>query len=213
MLINNIPFKQNDSRNKMIFNLKKFLSLCLISCSYLALSGCASGTQQLIIAPQTTVKFANIYSQINTKLNTSDMRASTHIVQILRNDKAAELTNSATPMSIIVEKSLTDLFSQQGLAITNTDSTSKVDITVFIDAALISVQQSLMKYQANNAIVLRLQIKNSDKILTKTFNIHGKSNGPFNADLAVLERDFNQQLSDLLQQIVGDTEIQSFIAQ
>jgi len=197
----------------MILTLIKSRKLLLLPCCLLILNGCASNTKQLIISPQITTKFANIYSQVHANINSLDMRASTHIVQILRDDKAAKLTSSTSSIAMEVEKSLRDIFNQQGLVITNTKTESKIDITILIDTALISVKQDLMKYQANNSISLRFQIKNADKTLTKSFNSHGKSNGPLNADLAVLERDFNQQLTKLIQQIADDNEIQAFITQ
>jgi len=190
--------------------LQKCLNLLLVPCCFLALNGCASGPQQLIISPQNTANFSNIYGKISANIKSTDMRASSHIVQILRADKAAELISSATPIATVVEKSLNNIFSQQGLTITNAES--QVNISIFIDTAMISVEQSLIKYQANNSIGLRLKIRNADKTLTKSFTSHGKSNGPLNADLAVLERDFNQQLTKLLNQISTDTEIQTFIA-
>lgn len=197
----------------MKLKLKKILLPILVSFFILLLNGCANSKQKLIIAPQVTEKFSNLYAQISVNLKTSDTRASAHIVQILRKDKAAELINSAIPISIIVEKSISNIFKQQGLKITNTNIGNKINITIFIDTALISVEQDLMKYQVNNTISLRLQTVKANNTLTKNFNSHGKSNGPLNADLAVLERDFNQQLAKLIQQIAADTEIQTFIAQ
>ena len=57
----------------------------------------------------------------------------------------------------------------------------------------------------------RVVINNGSGTLTKSFKITGKSNGPLKADIAVLERDFNQQLAKLLTQIVQNQEIQKFI--
>ena len=82
---------------------------------------------------------------------------------------------------------------------------------VIIDNALISVQQELVKYTAHNEIQIRVIAKNGQKTLTKTFKISGNSNGPFKADIAVLERDFNQQLAKLLTQITQNQELREFI--
>jgi uncharacterized lipoprotein YajG len=94
---------------KLTLKLQKYLSLLLVLCCFLALNGCASGPQQLIISPQSTTNLSNIYGKISANIKSTDMRASAHIVQILRTDKAAELISSATPMATVVEKSLSNI--------------------------------------------------------------------------------------------------------
>ena len=84
-------------------------------------------------------------------------------------------------------------------------------VEIIIDNALVSVQQSMVKYSASNQMNIRVVINNSKGTLTKTFKITGTSKGPLKADLAVLERDFNQQLAKLLTQIVQNEELQQFM--
>jgi len=76
---------------------------------------------------------------------------------------------------------------------------------------LISVQQEMVKYQVNNELVIRVKVNNGTQTLSNTFKVRGTSEGPLNADIAVLERDFNQQLAQLLTQVISNAEIQHFI--
>ena len=85
-------------------------------------------------------------------------------------------------------------------------------IEIQIEKALITVQQELVKYKATSEITLRFIINNGDKTLTNTFRSTANSNGPFLSDIAVLERDFNQQLSNLLNQALNNAEIQQHIS-
>jgi len=176
----------------------------------LNLNGCSTTHKNMVIAPQLNGTFLQIYPQITASLKVSDVRPSMHTMQILKADQAAELINSTPAMTTVVQRQFQQLFSQQGLILDN-GLNNTVNMTIFIDAALVSVDQSLIKYQAKNEIVLRLHIIKNQKTLTKTFRIHGKSNGPLSADLAVLERDYNQQLAKLITQIANDSEVINFV--
>lgn len=172
------------------------------------LTGCTSAPKHLVIAPQLFHAPSNIYQQKQAKLTVTDLRSSPHIVQILRSDEAAQLLSPQQSLALIVEQALTPALTGQGLAL---GDIATQNIEVIIDSALVSVQQQLVKYQANNAIRIRVVIDNGSQTLTKGFNITGNSNGPLTADIAVLERDFNQHLSKLLTQIIQNQEIQHFI--
>ncbi len=189
--------------------------LTLATCCTLLLSACSSTPKSLIIAPELITSaneqaYSAIYNNKIAAIDVQDLRANRHILQILRSNKAAEIINSAQEIKAVIKKSLTQILTRQGLTLSD-NSTQKIHL--FIDSALINVQQSLVKYNANNEIVLRIEIQDQDKTLNKVFRSHGKSNGPLTADLAVLERDFNQQLAQLINQIVNDKEVQQFIKQ
>jgi len=185
-----------------------FLKSGFIYLIILSLFSCANSTKNIIIAPEMSGKLVSIYPQISASLNILDLRTNRHIIQILRANKAAELINSTMPIAHTLQKNFAEAFTQQGL---NLNEQSKPKIDIFIEQTLITVKQTLMKYKAKNEIVLRLQISDHEKTLTKSYRVHGKSEGPLLADLAVLERDFNQQLAKLIQQIVLDKEVQTFL--
>ena len=66
-------------------------------------------------------------------------------------------------------------------------------------------------FKSENKLAIHFIVKNKDKRLTKTFNSKGKSNGAFKADIAVLETDFTQQLTELLTKALANTEIQEVL--
>lgn len=172
----------------------------LVSCS-------STEHHQLIVAPSLIGKLPESYQQL-AKLATVDLRAQSHLVQIQRAGEAAKLYSSQTGLTDVLQPLLTQAFEQQGLQFTDD---APVKIKLAIDKALITVNQDLMRYSANNHIVLRFIIDKAEQTLTKSFSSNGSSEGPLTADIAVLERDFNQQLSNLLMQALTDAEIQSFI--
>ncbi|MEW6982329.1 YajG family lipoprotein [Colwelliaceae bacterium 6471] len=185
--------------------MKKAINSILLT---LCLFGCANQASHLIVAPEINTLVTPLYNQQIASLQVADMRSGSHVLQILRVDKAAELYSPQAPIADVINRQLEKAYQQQGLVLAEQ---ADKQIMVYIDTALISVQQTLMNYQANSHISLRVAVVNQDKTLTKTFTIKGNSNGPLRADMAVLERDFNQQLAKIIEQILTNTDIQQFI--
>lgn len=172
------------------------------------LTACSNGPTSVVVAPQIMQTNAYNFMHKSAQLDVIDSRSSTHVVQILKEGEAATLYPSQAPLASVISKSLSDSFKVQNLSIKESAANS---ITVFIDKALITVNQSMVKYTAKNEIALRVSISNGDQTLNKKYNATGNSNGALNADIAVLERDFNQQVGKVLGQILADQAIQEFI--
>ncbi|MBL4899962.1 MAG: hypothetical protein JKX76_10040 [Colwellia sp.] len=136
------------------------------------------------------------------------MRTATHVVQILREGEAATLLSAQERLEDIIKNSLRKHWQQQGLTIQASATNS---INIDIEKALINVMQETMSYQVQTEIVLKVSINNSVQTLTSTFRNSGSSKGPFKADIAVLERNFNQRLANLLQQILANEKIKHFL--
>lgn len=172
------------------------------------LSGCASTPSHLIIAPEIITPSAIQPLDKQAVLNVVDMRTANHVVQILRDGEAATLFSAQERLEDIINKSLSKHWQQQGLAI---QSSAENSINIAIEKAVISVIQETMSYQVQTEIVLKVTVNNSLQTLTSTFKNRGNSEGPFNADIAVLERNFNQRLTNLLQQILVNKKINNFL--
>ena len=175
-------------------------------------TACANKPTHVVIAPDLSITNSassqSDYQNKQANITVTDMRSAQHIVQILRKDKAAEIYSSQQPLKNIIKQTLTAEFKKQGLAI-NAQASNTIDI--IIENSLISVQQEMMDYQVNNELVILVKVNNGKQTLSNTFKVRGTSEGLLSADLAVLERDFNQQLSNLLTQIISNTEIKNFI--
>lgn len=172
------------------------------------LFACSAPVTHVIVSPELHLANSNVFQQKQVQLRVEDLRPLNHIVQISRIDEAAQLYSAQQPITEVINSTLTSALKASGLQI-QPQAANQVEI--IIDNALVSVQQGLLKYSANNQMEVRVVINNSVGSLTKVFKITGKSNGPLKADLAVLERDFNQQLAKLLRQIVQNEELQQFI--
>ncbi len=185
----------------------RFLKVSAVTLSLL-LTACSTPIKNVIVNPELLATNNNAYQQKQAQISFTDLRRANHVVQVLRTNEAAELYSPQEPLVSIINSALSAGFKANGLQL---QPLAANQFEIIIDNALISVQQELVKYKAHNEIQIRVIAKNGQKTLTKTFKITGNSNGPFKADIAVLERDFNQQLTKLLTQITQNKELQQFI--
>jgi uncharacterized lipoprotein len=178
----------------------------------LVLTACANKPTYVVITPDLSINNGassqSAYQNKQASLTVTDLRSAQHVVQVLRKDEAAEVYSSQQPLNRIVEEALAAEFKKQGLDI-NAQAGNAIEI--IIDNGLSSVQQEMMKYQVNNELVIRVTVNNGSQTLSNTFKVRGTSEGPLGADIAVLERDFSQQLTQLLSQVINNIEIQRFI--
>ncbi len=187
---------------------KKHLLLATSLVITFLLSGCASAPSHLIISPEIISQGNKLSNNKQASLNIVDMRTANHIIQILREGEAATLISAQDRLEDTINKSLSKHWQQQGLSIENNAINS---IVITIEKAQINVEQTLLKYQAESEIVLKVAVNNSLQTLTSTFTNRGNSNGPLKADIAVLERNFNQRLANLLTQILVNKKINQFL--
>jgi len=174
----------------------------------LTLTACASLPSHLIIAPDIMVTPAIYHNNKQVQLDVVDMRTSNHIVQILREGEAASLLSGQERLEDIIKSNLSKHWKKQGLALQDSAVNT---VNVAIEKAVISVNQEAIEYKVQTEIVLKVVINNGDKTLTISFSNRGNSDGPLQADIAVLERNFNQRLAKLLQQILANKKISNFL--
>lgn len=174
----------------------------------LALSACSNTPSHLIVAPDILNTPSLQYENKQTQLDVVDMRTANHIVQILAEDEAATLISAQTSLEDTVKQTLTTQWQTQGLQVS---SLATNIIKIEIEKAVISVSQQTVNYQSQTEIVLKVMVNNGQQTLTSTFKNRGNSKGPLRADIAVLERNFNQRLTNLLTQILANEKINTFI--
>ena len=189
-------------------NIKSKVSYLIGGILLFTLSACSSAPTHLIVAPEMNSNSGVQYTGKQVQLNVVDMRTSNHVVQILKEGKAATILSSQQRLEEIIADTLTKAWKNQGLLF-NALSTNKIN--VIIDKAVISVNQATMSYDTQSEIVLQVKIENPKQTLTNTFKIRSNSEGILQADIAVLERDFNQQLSHVLSNILASKDIQGFL--
>lgn len=199
-------FVSNTWRKRSSLKARHFRSMlgaCLVS----LLTACATPPSQVIVAPQINQPAQPIYSDKHISLTVMDLRPSNHLIQVLRKDQPAELFSPAQALSDALTSSLSQYLNAQGL---NTQG-GTTQMKVSIEKALVSVQQSMVKYQASSEIRLLVNIYKGDKTYSQVLNSKGNSNGPIKADIAVLERDLNQQLGKIISELANNPELIAFM--
>lgn len=182
----------------------KITTLSLVLLSVLALNGCANMTNHIIIAPDIDATSVISHNNKQTQLRVIDMRTASHIVQIMREGKAATLISAQERLEDTIENNVKKHWQAHNLIIQ--DNATNI-INIAIEKAIINVEQEFIKYKVQTEIVVKVTVDNGSQTLTNTFTNRGNSNGPLQADIAVLERHFNQSLTNLLQQILTSKKI------
>ncbi|MEW6990803.1 YajG family lipoprotein [Colwelliaceae bacterium 6441] len=185
-----------------------YLKTALIPLAFTLLSSCSSAPKQMVVSPQVIGMTSNAYLQKTANVIVNDLRTNSHIIAIHKEGDAIELISANTLLDETIKSTYINLLNKQSLSINNNSANI---ITLTINQADIKVSQELVKYKTKSLITLTAKVTSGEKTLTKTYKNNGKSEGVFTADLAVLERNFNQQLGKVLTQIVNDKEIQLFI--
>lgn len=185
---------------------KKTLSVILVSA--LTLVGCSQKPNQMIIAPDVRAVSSNAFAGYSAKVSVEDLRTHLHIIEVKKEGKASHLVSNANDFATALKQQLTQALKTNQLQIS---PSNQQQFAVTINQAYVKVAQSLSRYKANSKITLTVQVNKGDSTLTKTYNSKSSSEGLLTADMAVLERDFNQQLGALITQIVNDTEIHQFV--
>jgi uncharacterized lipoprotein len=185
----------------------------LFSFIVIALTACSSTTKQMVISPQISDIKSNIYALKTAHIKVNDLRPNSHVVAIHREGKAIELVSAHDHIDTIISRLFKQSYNDNGLTIKDNSmfDSSINNIELIINTAEVHVYQELMKYKTTSQLTLTAKVITGEKTLIKTFKNKGKSDGVLSADLAVLERNFNQQISDTITLIVNDNEIQQFL--
>lgn len=187
-----------------LLKIKSLVALLLV----VLVGACSNTPNHLIIAPDILTTPNLQYSDKETQLEITDMRTANHIVQILQEGEAATLISAQERLENTIKQTLTTQWQKQGLKVT---SSADNTINISIEKAIISVSQQTMNYQSQTEIILKVTINKGLQTQTSTFKNRGNSKGPFQADIAVLERNFNRRLTSLIENILNHKKMNSFL--
>jgi len=174
-----------------------------VLCSILLLAGCSQTPSHFILAPgQQDVSTSN---QLSSQLKVSDLRAYQYLVKTTDKNGQSELVNTSESASQVIKSSLAANLHKKNLKLNG------VNYQVNIVKLMIDVAQHSIKFESNSKIELQVIVANESTTLSKTFRRNGNSYGPFSADLATLERDFNLLLGQMLDDIASDSELNNLL--
>lgn len=188
---------------------KKFILLntpTFILC--LGLIGCANIPSHIIVSPNIELMPNLVHKNKKIKLNIADNRTAEHIVQIVKDGNETIFLAANEKLETTISNTLSKHWEKQKLTL---DKNAINKITISIEKAILNINQTTFKYTEQSEIILNVTVNHKLQSLSIAFKNRGNSEGPLKADIAVLERNFNQRLSNLLTQILTSSKIHDFL--
>ena len=192
--------------------IKTYLKKTLLISSLLTLISCASVPTDINIIPDLDLK-AGTYTFTNEntwQVDSQDLRVERHLVQIVDGDKVAQLINEHQSVRLLIEKNLSEAWSNNKLNIAN-QSDYKIDIKLI--KALATVKEAAVSYEVKSELILKIQVTHQDNIYVKLFKSNNQWEGPFTASIPRITKELSIQLSELLNQIIQDQELNDKLQQ
>jgi len=191
---------------------KNLLKKTLTLSSFLLLISCASVPTDINIIPDLQLKAGTVALTNETpwQVASRDLRIERHLVQIVDGEKVAQLINEHQSVRLVIEKNLSQAWVNNGLKIADQ---SDYHIDIMIIKALATVTESAVSYEVKSQLALKVQLTYQGKKFVKLFRSNSQWEGPFNASISRITKELSVQLSDLLNQIVQDQELNKKLQQ
>lgn len=185
---------------------KRYLKKALFISSLLTLISCASVPTDINIIPDLDLK-AGTYtftSEKSFQVNSQDLRIERHLVQIVDGEKVAQLINEHQSIRLLIEKNLSEAWTNNKLNLVD-QSEYKIDIKLI--KALATVKEAAVSYEVKSELILKIQVMHQGNIYVKLFKSNNQWEGPFTASISRITKELSVQLSELLNQIIQDEEL------
>ncbi|WP_199610959.1 YajG family lipoprotein [Flocculibacter collagenilyticus] len=178
---------------------KKTLPLIFVSVITIAIAGCSQTPTSLILQP--SLDSHSIPPQLSGfRLNVVDERAQPAIAFIHKDDQLTAKISASTPAQQLISNALTPAKNFNPVA-------TKV-LNVAITKLHSDVKQSSVSHEVANYIELTLTLNNQQQTFTKSYQGNSQYKGPLKYDIAVLEKELNMLISNVLTEALADEELQ-----
>jgi len=186
--------------------LKSYLKKTLLISSLLTLISCATVPTNINIIPDLDLKVDTYtFTNENTwQIDSQDLRIERHLVQIVDGDKVAQLINEHQSLRLLIEKNLSDAWANNKLTIANQ---SDYQINIRLIKALATVEEAAVSYEVKSEMVVKIQVTHQGNTYVKLFKSNNQWEGPFTASISRITKELSVQLSELLNQIIQDQEL------
>jgi len=193
---------------------KTSLSLPLLLLSILFLSACSNTPNSLQLTPRLDESLitTKVESDQRWLLDSQDLRTARYLIAISAGDDVATLIGESNSTRTIIEKTLQTHWSKQGHRFTS-NRYNRYKIEVQLIKLLAEVEQATLSHESEINVVLKVQLSTDKTTFSKTFRSHYEKKGALNASVKTLTEQLNAQLSQLLDQIVQDPELNDKLLQ
>ncbi|MCL4409534.1 MAG: YajG family lipoprotein [Gammaproteobacteria bacterium] len=184
--------------------MRRLLAVCF---SGLLLAGCATSPQM----PETVQ--INLPLRLSSptqhlpliQLQVQDQRGQSHVLRVEHHQDHAEFATTNVPLATLISEELSKHW--------RISSQSPLQLTLYIEDALIRVRYINQEYQSSQTIRLRLQGQHRNNTITRRYQTVITGAPLRAADYERWQRSFNQGLTDTIQQLLDDPELQQWLRQ
>lgn len=182
--------------------------------SILLLSACSNSSNSLQLTPK--LDASSITSKVTNDhdwlLNSQDLRSARYLISISAGDDVATLINESVSTRTVIEKTLQAHWAKQGHRFT-TQADNEYQITVQLLQLVAQVEQHTFSHESHINAVIRIELNSASTTFAKTFRANFNKEGAFAANVDTIAEQLNTQLSQLLDQIVQDPELNAKLQQ
>ncbi|BDY06281.1 YajG family lipoprotein [Ferrimonas sp. YFM] len=169
----------------------------------LLLAGCASAPNTLILSPAAPIVQPGS-QQGSVALTSVDHRPEQFLVEVRKDDGAAELLSPAEPPRQLLEQGVRDGLSKLGYRL---DPAASVTMSLSLNKLVMKIDQGTFSHDATTNLVATVVVNNLGNTLTKEYRVRSSFSGPLKPEMARIEREMNDRLSQLMSDIVNDPEL------
>ena len=176
------------------------------------LASCASLPTDININPELDLeKNAYTFKQSDTwQIASQDLRVARHLIEIIDGDNVAQLINEQQSLRLLVEKSLTQAWINNKLKV---NKSSEHQVNIKLIKALATVTESTLSYDVDSQMVIKIELNYQGKNFVKLFRSNKQWDAAFSTSAAGITEQLNVQISQLLNQIIQDPELNSKLQQ
>lgn len=190
------------------------LKLSALLLSALFLSACSSTPSSLKLTPELNknIIINEVQSKYQWLITSKDLRTARYLIAISSGDDVATLVNESTSTRLTIEKLLQAHWAKQGYRFTDKkDNSHQIEIQLI--KLLAEVEQGTVSHESNMNTIVKIQLLSNKRTFSKTFRAHFEEKSPFNANIESIATQLNTQLSQLLDQVVQDPELNDKLLQ
>ena len=190
----------------MVYLLLKNFRLTILIISTLLLVACSTSPISMQLQPELSSNQAAVPLTSKTiwEINSQDHRIAQYLIEVTKGEGAATLINESKSSRLIIENTLQQQWSKRGLRF-NTNSTDKINIQLI--KLLAKVEQKTLTHNIDSKIVIKVELNTKKQLFRKIFTAHLTKEGAFTANIKKVSEQLNIQLSQLLNEIIQDPQL------
>lgn len=144
-------------------------------------------------------------------ISSQDFRVALYLIEISKGDDVAILVNESKSSRKLIEGQLSQYWQKNGLLV-NDDKSNNTKISIELQEMLSKTKQASFSHKTTEKIRIKITLSNDSKTFSKTFKSRNYNEAGFSANIETLNTNLTNHLSDLLEQIVQDDELNNKIA-